>query len=43
MIFVVPARAAARAEALLAKLGESPIRMGQVTDRKRGRPVVEYR
>jgi phosphoribosylformylglycinamidine cyclo-ligase len=43
MIFVVPARAAARAEALLSKLGESPFRIGQVIDRKRGRPPVEYR
>ena len=43
MIFVVPARAAARAETLLGKLGESPFRIGQAIDRKRGRPLVEYR
>jgi phosphoribosylformylglycinamidine cyclo-ligase len=43
MIFAVPARSAGRAEALLSKLGESPFRIGQVIDRKRGRPLVEYR
>ncbi|MGA3236356.1 MAG: phosphoribosylformylglycinamidine cyclo-ligase [Bryobacteraceae bacterium] len=46
MIFAVPARGAARAEAVLAKLGESPIRVGWVVDHKRGRkserPRVEY-
>ena len=42
MIFAVPARGAARAEAALAKLGEAPIRIGLVVDRKRGRPRVEY-
>jgi phosphoribosylformylglycinamidine cyclo-ligase len=43
MIFAVPARAAARAEAVLCKLGESPFRIGAVIARKRGRPAVEYR
>jgi phosphoribosylformylglycinamidine cyclo-ligase len=43
MVFAVPARAAARAEAALAKLGESPIRIGSVVSHKRGRPRVEYR
>jgi phosphoribosylformylglycinamidine cyclo-ligase len=47
MIFAVPARGAARAEAVLAKLGESAIRIGSVVDHKRGRksecPRVEYR
>jgi phosphoribosylformylglycinamidine cyclo-ligase len=47
MIFAVPVRGVARAEAALARLGESPIRIGSVVDRKRGRqserPRVEYR
>jgi phosphoribosylformylglycinamidine cyclo-ligase len=43
MILAVPARSVARAEALLGKMGESPFRVGQVVDRKRGRPLVEYR
>jgi phosphoribosylformylglycinamidine cyclo-ligase len=43
MIFVVPARSAGKAEAVLAKLGESPFRIGQVTEQKRGRARVEYR
>jgi len=47
MIFAVPARGVARAEAVLAKLGESPIRIGSVVEHKRGRkserPRVEYR
>jgi phosphoribosylformylglycinamidine cyclo-ligase len=43
MIFAVPARAASRAETALGKLGESPFRLGQVIERKRGRPAVEYR
>ena len=43
MIFAVPARAAARAEAVLGELGESPFRIGEVIARKRGRPAVEYR
>jgi phosphoribosylformylglycinamidine cyclo-ligase len=43
MIFAVSARTAVRAETLLSKLGERPFRIGQVIDRKRGRPLVEYR
>jgi phosphoribosylformylglycinamidine cyclo-ligase len=43
MILAVPARRAAKAEAVLEKLGESPFRIGEVTALKRGRPRVEYR
>jgi phosphoribosylformylglycinamidine cyclo-ligase len=43
MILAVPARGVARAEAVLAKLGESPIHVGSVVDHRRGRPRVEYR
>ena len=43
MIFAVPARTAARAEAVLSRLGETPFRIGSVIPRKRGRPPVEYR
>jgi len=43
MIFAVPKRSAARAEAVLSKLGESPFRIGDVVARRRGRPAVEYR
>jgi len=43
MIFAVPRRAAARAEIALAALGESPIRIGEVIEHKRGRSRVEYR
>ena len=43
MILAVRARSAARAETVLSNLGESPFRIGQVIDRKRGRPAVEYR
>jgi len=43
MILAVPARRAARAESLLANLGESPFRAGEVVAHKRGYPRVEYR
>jgi phosphoribosylformylglycinamidine cyclo-ligase len=43
MILAVPARTAARAEAVLGKLGERPFRIGEVVIGKRGRPRVEYR
>ena len=43
MIFCVPQRAAARAEAVLARLGESPFRIGEVVPARRGRARVEYR
>jgi len=42
MILAVPARAAAKAEAVLSKLGETPFRIGSVMTPKRGRPRVEY-
>jgi phosphoribosylformylglycinamidine cyclo-ligase len=43
MILAVPARSARRAETVLAKLGESPFRAGEVVAQKRGYPRVEYR
>jgi phosphoribosylformylglycinamidine cyclo-ligase len=43
MILAVSARNAARAEAVLGRLGESPFRIGAVAAQKRGRPRVEYR
>jgi phosphoribosylformylglycinamidine cyclo-ligase len=43
MILAVGARGAARAEAVLSRLNESPFRIGTVVARKRGRPRVEYR
>jgi phosphoribosylformylglycinamidine cyclo-ligase len=43
MILAVPARGAARAEAVLGRLGEKPFRIGTVTVAKRGGPRVEYR
>src|SRR4051794_4837173 len=43
MIFAVPRRAAARAEAVLAQFGDAPMRLGEVVEQKRGRSRVEYR
>ena len=43
MILAVPARGAARAEAVLKRLGETPFRIGSVIAHKRGHPRVEYR
>jgi hypothetical protein len=43
MIFAVPAKSAAKAEALLSKMGERPVRIGEVMAQKRGRGRVEYR
>ncbi len=43
MIFAVPARGGAKAEALLSRQGEAPFRIGSVIAHKRGRPRVEYR
>jgi phosphoribosylformylglycinamidine cyclo-ligase len=43
MILAVPARGAAKAEAVLGRLGETPFRIGSVIAAKRGRPRVEYR
>src|SRR5580692_6527777 len=42
MVFAVPARGVARAEAVLAKLGERVMWIGSVVEHKRGRPRVEY-
>ena len=42
MIFAVPARDASKAEQVLRKLGESPVRIGAVVERRRGHPRVEY-
>jgi phosphoribosylformylglycinamidine cyclo-ligase len=43
MIFAVPGRSAAKAEAALRRIGEAPFRIGAVVAQKRGRPLVEYR
>ena len=43
MILAVPARGAARAEALLGRAGETPFRIGSVIVHKKRRPRVEYR
>jgi phosphoribosylformylglycinamidine cyclo-ligase len=43
MIFAVPGRSAARADAVLRRLGETPFRIGEIVPQKRGRPRVEYR
>ncbi len=43
IVLTVGARMAARAEDLLARMGESPFRIGSVIEHKRGRPRVEYR
>jgi phosphoribosylformylglycinamidine cyclo-ligase len=43
MVFAVPARDAAKAERLLRRLRESPFRIGEVVQQRRGRPRVEYR
>lgn len=43
MILAVPARKAARAEAILSRSGDSPFRIGAVVAHRRGRPRVEYR
>jgi phosphoribosylformylglycinamidine cyclo-ligase len=43
MILAVGARGAAKAEAVLTKIGERPWRIGSVVQVKRGRPRVEYR
>jgi phosphoribosylformylglycinamidine cyclo-ligase len=43
MIFAVGARGAAKAEAVLKKIGEQSWRIGSVVQVKRGRPRVEYR
>ncbi|HEY1239766.1 MAG TPA: phosphoribosylformylglycinamidine cyclo-ligase [Bryobacteraceae bacterium] len=43
MILTVPKSAAAKAESVLGRLGESPFRIGAVISHRRGRPRVEYR
>ena len=43
IVLAVPARAAAKAERILQRVGESPFRVGEVTEQRRGRPRVEYR
>jgi phosphoribosylformylglycinamidine cyclo-ligase len=43
MIFAVPDRSSARADAVLRRLGETPFRIGEIVPQKRGRPRVEYR
>jgi phosphoribosylformylglycinamidine cyclo-ligase len=43
IIFAVPARAAAKAGRMLERMGETPFLIGEVTERRRGRPRVEYR
>jgi phosphoribosylformylglycinamidine cyclo-ligase len=43
MIVAVPARRAAQAEAALRRIGESSFVIGKVIERKRGRPLLEYR
>jgi len=43
MVFAVPARGAARAEAALGKLGEAPFRIGSVVEHRPRRPRVVYR
>jgi phosphoribosylformylglycinamidine cyclo-ligase len=43
IVFAVPARAAAKAERVLRRAGESPFRIGAVTEQRRRRPRVEYR
>jgi phosphoribosylformylglycinamidine cyclo-ligase len=43
IIFAVPARDSAQAERLLRRMRESPFRIGEVVQPRRGRPRVEYR
>jgi phosphoribosylformylglycinamidine cyclo-ligase len=43
MILAVPARGLTRAETVLTRLGESPIRVGSVIPQRRGRGRVEYK
>ena len=42
MILAVPGRSAAKAEAVLGRLGEAAFRIGEVVAQRRGRPRVEY-
>ena len=43
IIMAVPARTSAKAERVLRRVGESPFRVGEVVEQRRGRPRVEYR
>jgi phosphoribosylformylglycinamidine cyclo-ligase len=43
IIFAVRARALSKAERVLDRLGESPFRVGEIIEHRRGRPRVEYR
>ncbi len=43
LVLAVPRRRAVHAEGILARLGESPFRIGEVIEHRRGRPRVEYR
>ena len=43
IVFAVPARSAAKAERVLRRAGESPFRVGETVELRRGRPRVEYR
>ena len=43
MILAIPARGLARAETVLKRVGEAPIRIGTVIAQRRGRGRVEYR
>jgi phosphoribosylformylglycinamidine cyclo-ligase len=43
MIFAVPDRRTSEAERILRRIGETPFRIGEVIERKRGRHGVQYR
>ena len=43
IVFTVPAGGVSKAERILTRLGESPFRIGEVIQHRRGRPRVEYR
>jgi phosphoribosylformylglycinamidine cyclo-ligase len=43
MIFAVPDRRSSEAERILRRIGETPFRIGEVIERKRGRHGVQYR
>lgn len=43
MIFAISARSSGKAELALRRLGETPFRIGEIIEQRRGRPRVEYR
>jgi phosphoribosylformylglycinamidine cyclo-ligase len=43
IVFAIPLAAAPKAERVLSRIGESPFRLGEIVQRRRGRPRVEYR